>query len=94
MALPSGATLVTVSATAGTGCGDFGASLGAAWELGGPTPKLVTEPDGQGLVPSSAGDVDGDGRVEMIFPEGVLRSSGARYDRWEQLVIPFLDCGC
>ncbi len=92
MALPSGASLVTLRAS--RGCSEFEATLSAAWEIGGPAPKLVKEPDAQPLLPSSAGDVDGDGSVEMIFDQGVLRSSGARYDRWEQLVVPYLDCGC
>jgi len=94
MAHAAGVTLVTVSATAGRGCGDFGGALSAAWEMRGSTLTLVKDADSEALAPMSAGDVDGDGRIELIFQEAVLRSSGARYDHWDRLVVPFLDCGC
>ncbi|HSN99234.1 MAG TPA: hypothetical protein VLS89_13155 [Candidatus Nanopelagicales bacterium] len=94
MELPGGVSLVTASVTAGAGCGGFGATLSAAWELKDGKLTLVRDPDGQGLLPLSAADVDGDGRFELFLQEGVIRSSGTRYDRWDRLAIPFLDCGC
>jgi hypothetical protein len=94
MELPGGLSLVTASVTAGEGCGAFGATLSAAWELKGGKLTLVRDADGQELIPLSAGDLDGDGRPEILLDEGVLRSSGTRYDRWDRLAIPFLDCGC
>jgi hypothetical protein len=94
MATAPGASLVTVSVNAVAGCGDFGATMSAAWEMRGDKLTLVKEADGQALAPLSAVDVDGDGRVEMILEDGILRSSGTRYDRWERILVPFLDCGC
>ncbi|MBS2016500.1 MAG: nuclear transport factor 2 family protein [Deltaproteobacteria bacterium] len=91
---PSGTTLVTLSITAGRGCGTFGATLGAAWELTGGKLVPVRDPDGEALVPVAATDVDGDGALDLLFREGLLRRQRGTYPTWNRLSIPFLDCGC
>jgi hypothetical protein len=91
---PTGGTIVTVSIRSGTGCGTFGGTLSAAWEQKGAALALLKEPSDQELVPASAGDVDGDGKLELVFPEGLLRAKGGKLDVPIRLGIPNLDCGC
>jgi hypothetical protein len=90
---PSG-TIVTISIKSGAGCGNFGATLSAAWEQKGGTLTLVKDADDQELEPISAGDVDGDGSLDLVFSEGLLRAKAGKYTHWNKLTIPFLDCGC
>lgn len=94
IALPNGSALVTVSISAGTGCGSFGGTLSAAWRLANGVLTPVKDADGRALVPASAADVDGDGGMDFLFKQAVLRSYGGKYDRWEELIVPFLDCEC
>lgn len=91
---PSGTTLVTLSITSGTGCGSFGGTLSGVWKREGGGLKAVSEPKGEELKPVSAGDVDGDGVVELMFGEGAMRARGGGRYEVEKLVVPFLDCGC
>ncbi|AKT39502.1 nuclear transport factor 2 family protein [Chondromyces crocatus] len=94
MELPSGVTLITATLSAGTGCGTFGGALSAVWESKGGKLTRVSEAFGEALPAVSAADVDGDGRFEIVFENGMLRSSGAHYEQWERLVVPALDSGC
>jgi hypothetical protein len=91
---PSGTTLVTLSIVSGSGCGTFGATLSGAWELKNGALTALKDASGDDLVPLSAGDVDGDGKLELVVPEGLLRLKGAKYETANKLHVPFLDCGC
>ena len=42
----------------------------------------------------SAFDADGDGKLDLMFDEGLLRSKGNRLDAPVKLVFPVLGCGC
>jgi hypothetical protein len=54
----------------------------------------VRDPEPQVLAPRSAGDVDGDGQIDLVMKEGLLRKRGDKYERWWHLEVPFFDCGC
>ncbi|EYF04880.1 nuclear transport factor 2 family protein [Chondromyces apiculatus] len=94
MELPGGLTLIAANLSAGAACGGFGAALSAIWESKGGKLTLVREPEGETLRPWVADDVDGDGKFEILLEEGVLLTSGTRYDRWNRLAIPALGSGC
>lgn len=91
---PAGQTIITLSIESWAGCGSFGATLSAAWEQKGTALVPVNGPEGQAFAPESAGDVDGDGKIDLIWPDGLLRSKGAKFATPTKLVIPMLDCGC
>jgi hypothetical protein len=91
---PSGTTIVTLSISSGVGCGSFGGTLSATWELTGGKLTLVGGPEPEVLVPSAATDVDGDGSLDLVFPESLLRKKNGVYQGPSKLQIPFLDCGC
>jgi hypothetical protein len=88
--------LVYVTADVGESCGDdFVARLWGVWELAGN--KLVDRnaPDANGYVePEAAADVDGDGVLEILIDEGILRRAGDRYGAPEHLDLPDHDCPC
>jgi uncharacterized protein DUF4440 len=88
-----GPTFVGVVAEAGTGCGDFGATLFALFEEKNGGLVVVNDPSSDEM-PMSAVDIEGDGLVELLYLEGILRSSGARWDVRDGLHVPFYDCGC
>jgi hypothetical protein len=91
---PTGGTIVTLSIRAGTGCGTFGGTLSAAWQLKGSTLTSLKDPSDQELAPLSAGDVDGDGKLDLVLHEALLRSKGGKLELPAKLTIPNLDCGC
>lgn len=91
---PSGQTVVTLSIQSGTGCGSFGGMLSASWERKGASLVPMNGPEGQEFAPESAGDVDGDGKIDLIWPDGLLRSKGEKFASPIKLTIPMLDCGC
>jgi len=87
-------TLVALSIRAGSGCGNFGASMSAVWEKKGGALTLVRAPDAQEQKPLSAGDVDGDGGVDLISAEVLSRSRAGKLEPPVKIPVPFLDCGC
>ncbi|MBA3548741.1 MAG: hypothetical protein H0T76_19845 [Nannocystis sp.] len=90
---PSGKPLAFIFVDANEGCGDFQGDLSAVFELDGDTVKLGGKP--MGAPPRMpVGLIDlGDGKLEILFSEGVLRGATG-FDQLDTLVIPFLDCAC
>lgn len=95
----SNKSVVTVSARAGVGCGEFEAELWGAWQLEGEgkaatLKPLASPPAWQIYSPEAALDVDGDGELELLIDGGLLRIGGSGFELWKRLVIPNLDCHC
>ena len=98
--------LLLLSAQAGYGCGDFWGSLWAAWSIDPAKPEgpltLLSDAEAPGELPpvSGAVDVDGDGRPELVGPEGLVRevkeeAKGPSILREvERLPFPDYDCPC
>jgi hypothetical protein len=40
------------------------------------------------------GDVDGDGQLDLMMRESLLRKKDGRYTRGWHLEVPYFDCGC
>ena len=88
--------LVYVNAWAGTGCEELGGTLWALWEVRDDRLILRNKPEEnvEAREPRAAVDVDGDGVLEILLDEGILRRAG-EYHGWpEQLDVPFHDCPC
>ena len=89
---------VAVRARAGTGCDpDFDGHLNVVWEVrfDGATPVFSPRPtviDDEWAVPTSAADVDGDGRPELLLHEKILRLRDGAY-HLDELPEPFF-CPC
>ncbi len=93
MSHPSGKQVAFISTATDEGCGDFQASLSAAFELNGDKHTLAGKPMEAPLqLPGGLIDT-GDGKLEILFSEQLLRGATG-YDQIDALVIPFLDCGC
>jgi hypothetical protein len=98
---PSG-TIVMLSVSAGgTGCGyDFAANLGgAAWKLEGGRLLPLRAPRSPReffIMPRSVVDIDGDGNIDFVFDEKLLRIGADGNERWDALTVTNLDttCGC
>ncbi|GMV17794.1 MAG: hypothetical protein HS104_26525 [Polyangiaceae bacterium] len=88
----SGRRLVLVSAAAGAGCGDFGASLWALFEAR--RSGLVVRAVGQDETPPrDVLDADGDGGLELF--SGLHASFVANGERVHvDASVPFNGCGC
>ena len=99
-ATPTGERLLWLSLRAGTGCGDFLGEFWALWQVQGEGAsaklRLLSDDREPGRIvrPEMAVDVDGDGHIELIGVDGVLRAIGPTWridPSWE---LPSLDCGC
>ena len=96
---PGDRRFVAVSAEAGPGCGDFYGVFWAIWEVkndkAGSLVLLTDETDpGTLFFPNAAADIDGDGRLELIGPDGLLRFSGPVLREVIDVRIPSYDCPC
>lgn len=89
-----GARLVVVTADVGGGCGDFGATQTTVFRDGARGLELVGAPIDASFVPTSAADVDGDGELDLVMPNGVRRAAGGAFERSETIEVPFLGCPC
>jgi len=95
----SGRMFVQVRAAAGSGCGQFGGSFGAVFEVKDaatkPTFVLLTDPQGG---PTKAVqqvvDLDGDGEVELVLPHGLVQRAGAIWAETIDWTPPDFDCPC
>jgi hypothetical protein len=86
-----GGRLVFVTASSGSGCSDWGGSLWALWEVSGSKLTLRTDPDQTGSISPMCGvDLDGDGQLEILFDDGILR----HWKDVEKLSFPDFDCPC
>jgi hypothetical protein len=95
---PEGA-IVTVTASAGEACGDFRGELTAVFRVGGtphrPEFTLLNRPGEMGaVIPAAAGDVDGDGELDLVLPAGIMRSRAGVIGAPEVAEVPFLGCPC
>jgi ketosteroid isomerase-like protein len=90
---PSGKQVAFISVSVMEGCGDFEGRLSAAFEVGAAGLQLAGKPMSALGAPAGAIDADGDGKLEILFKEQLLRGE-VGFDRLEGLTIPFLDCGC
>lgn len=87
----TGRTLVLVSAAAGAGCGDFGASLWALFERR--AAGLLVRAVGRDDAPTDVLDADGDGNFELFSGEHAsFVSDGERVP--VDIDVPFSGCGC
>lgn len=93
---PSGTKIVTLSITAGPGCGAFGGTLSQAWTMQKDGRlSSIQDPSGDELSPSSAADVDGDGQLDLLFQEAIMHAKpSGKLESRQKLEVPFLDCGC
>ena len=86
--------LVVVTADVGGGCGDFGATQTTIFRDGARGLEVVGAPIDASFVPTSAADVDGDGALDLVLPNGVRRAIGGSFERAEAIEVPFLGCPC
>jgi ketosteroid isomerase-like protein len=93
----TGRALVTVRARAGNGCGDFFGELWGAFEATATSTALrpAVDPDSPGAFePLAAADLDGDGTIEIVVPDGLVRTGAGAHQVLFDVTPPFLDCGC
>lgn len=89
------AKIVTLSLRAGAGCATFGGTLSSVWEQKGGKLVAIADPSGEELAPLSAGDVDGDGKIDLVLDQqGLIRWKGGQLGAVRKLAVPMLDCGC
>ncbi len=94
---PDGTTWVSLSVSAGTGCGTFG---GATWGLWRVTQAgewtLLSDGDNPGdpIVPMAAFDADGDGKPELTDGGTLVQPVGASWRPTRKVAKPDFDCPC
>ena len=94
--------LVSIFASAGTGCGDFEGNLGALFSVQpGSARRLVFVTTIPRQDPTSSFDLDGDASLEILFGSAkesdsawLFRQTPAGPSVTELFGVPFLDCGC
>lgn len=95
----SGRTFAQVVGQAGSGCGQFGGSFGALFEVKNKAAKatfvLLTDAEGGPTAAVEAVvDLDGDGDVEFVVDEGLIQRAGPVWTRTFDLTPPDFDCPC
>lgn len=76
---------------------DFSGQVQAIWEVGpGGALTLRNRPGESGVLSvRAAGDVDGDGKPELLYePQGLLRLRGETFEEAGKLEMPSFDCPC
>jgi len=91
------ASYVWVSAYGGEACSDFDAHMVALWKVEGagtPRPTFTLLHEGtDDLLPVGVTDIDGDGSVELLGHERILRRGSDGYAT-DSLAVPSFDCPC
>lgn len=98
-------TWLSVTATAGEGCGGWSGDLFAVYEEQKDGTLQLRNRVGSGVTvtPLQAVDIDGDGQPELLFEgawwelgteRGFVRPSANRGDEYHKLASPFFDCPC
>ncbi|RLB49642.1 MAG: hypothetical protein DRJ42_20580 [Deltaproteobacteria bacterium] len=92
----TGRTLMTVRARAGAGCADFSAAQwGLFEEVDGSLSPRTDETAPGDYEARSIIDLDGDGLVEVIIADGLLRpSADGGYRQVIDVTPPYFDCDC
>ena len=93
---PTLGTIVSLMlVTNGRSCSTFSAVMSAIWEKKA-TGELVLLRDASAdeIAPVSAGDVDGDGRLDLLDVESVLFSHGGKLRAGPRLSVPDFRCPC
>lgn len=87
------AKLVFVTADVGGGCGDFTARSTVVYREDARGVTLMGTTD-TAFVPLGAVDVDGDGAVELLVPDGVRFAGQGAYEDVRAVTVPYLGCPC
>jgi len=94
---PDGTTWVSLSVSAGTGCGTFGGATWGLWRVtqGGEW-TLLSDGDNPGdpIVPMAAFDADGDGKPELTDGQTLVQPVGASWRPTKKVAKPDFDCPC
>lgn len=94
---------VAAKAVAGDGCASFRGEFWAIWQVGKAAEgqgagalTLLTDPGDPGppFLPTAAIDLDGDGRMELLDAEQLVRPLGTGYKRTESVIPLSFDCPC
>lgn len=92
---PTGArAIVTVTVVVNEGCESFGGRAWAAFEVRDGALQLRTASADVAHEPLAAVDADGDGTIELVTADGVLRWTDDRYALTPVITPRDLDCGC
>lgn len=87
--------LVVVHARAGTGCGSFGGSLTALFEVANEKLVLLSEKTAtHDFEPLAIVDLEGDGTFEIVAEDRLLGRTTAGYVPLRSIAPAFLDCPC
>lgn len=97
-------TWISVTATAGEGCGGWSGDVWGLFEVVGDKLVLRNKPgSGPTVTPTHAVDTDGDGAPEFLYDQpwwelgtdrGMVRPHSDRNDEHLKLAAPFNDCPC
>ena len=83
-------------AVGGTGCADFLGELWTIWRDEQPAPVRWTADDtlARPQPPSSAVDLDGDGKLELVGPDILYQQAGPIWRIGRTATRPWVGCGC
>jgi ketosteroid isomerase-like protein len=94
---PDGTTWVSLSVSAGTGCGTFGGETWGLWRVTQAGEwTLLSDGDnpGEPIAPMAAFDADGDGKPELTDGQTLVQPVGASWRATKKVASPDFDCPC
>lgn len=94
---PDGTTWVSLSVSAGSGCGTFGGATWGLFKVGQAGEwTLLSDGDnpGESIVPMAAFDADGDGKPEFSDGQTLIQPVGASWRATRSVAKPDFDCPC